>query len=112
MQELGQTPNKSEHNRRLNALLPARNLAAIEYKHRNISAVLNLYGVPALNGYKPLPNFQHLLVEVVGRALESDSKLDEASLRSVETPAELPAIDDFSNFVVDVPESRIANGTQ
>jgi hypothetical protein len=42
MQELGQRPNKAEHNRRLQELLPARNRQSIEYKHRNISAVLNL----------------------------------------------------------------------
>lgn len=30
MQELGQKPNKAEHNRRLQHLLPARNAASIE----------------------------------------------------------------------------------
>ena len=112
MQEMGQTPNKREHNRRLQALLPARNAASIEYKHRNISAVLNLFGAQALNGYKALPNFQRLLVDVVGRALAIDRALDEISLRSVETPAELPLIDDFSGFVVPVPVNRLAVAEQ
>lgn len=105
MQELGQTPNKAEHNRRLGQLLPARNEKSIEYKHRNISAVLNLYGAQTLAGYKPLANFQRLLVEVVGRALERDRALDEAALRRVETPAEPPLLQDFSDFVVTVPKS-------
>lgn len=105
MQELGQKPNKAEHKRRLMQLLPARNEASIEYKHRNISAVLNLYGAQTLCGYKPLENFQHLLIEVVGRALKQDHVLDEAALRAVETPAEQPLLDDFSNFVIEAPKA-------
>ena len=69
MQEMGQKPIKTRFNQELQRLLPARNHKAIEYKHRNISAVLNLYGTQSLKGYKPLPNFQRLLLDVVGRAL-------------------------------------------
>jgi len=108
MQELGQRPNKAEHNRRLQQSLPARNKAAIERKHGNISAVLNLYGAQTLSGYKPLPNFQHLLVDVVGRALEHDHALDEAALRSVEMPAEPPLLNDFQDFVVQIPRPKVA----
>ena len=108
MQELGQKPSKAEYNRRLQQLLPARNKASIERKHANISAVLNLYGAQTLSGYKPLPNFQKLLVEVVGRALEQDHALDEAALRRVETPAEKPLLDDFSEFLVDAPCHKAA----
>ncbi|TWI05958.1 uncharacterized protein DUF3883 [Luteimonas cucumeris] len=112
MQEMGQRPNKAEHNRKLQQLMPARNLQAIEYKHRNISAVLNLYGAQTLSGYKPLPNFQRLLVDVVGRALERDRILDEVAIRSVETPAELPLLDDFQDFVVEVPRTNISVNDQ
>lgn len=108
MQELGQKPNKAEHNRRLQQLLPARNGASIEYKHRNISAVLHLYGAQTLTGYKPLPNFQRLLVDVVGRALETDRAFDEAALRRVETPAEPPLLDGFQGFVVPVPNPPVS----
>lgn len=104
LQELGQKPNKTEHKRRLMQLLPARNEASIEYKHRNISAVLNLYGAQTLTGYKPLANFQRLLIDVVGRALERDRALDEAALRAVETPAEPPLVEDFRDFVVALPK--------
>lgn len=106
MQEMGQRPNKSEHNRRLHELIPARNLPAIEYKHRNISAVLNLYGAQALNGYKPLPNFQHLLIEIVGQALEQDRAFDQVAIQSVERPAEVPVLDDFDDFVVKTPQPK------
>lgn len=112
MQELGQKPNKAEHNRRLQQLLPARNKQAIEYKHGNISAVLSLYGAQTLSGYKPLPNFQRLIVGVVGHALEQDRALDEAAIRSVETAAEVPLLEDFQGFVVDVPKSKVAVSEQ
>jgi hypothetical protein len=110
MQELGQKPNKAEHNRQLKQLLPARNAASIEYKHRNISAVLNLYGAQTLSGYKPLPNFQKLLVDVIGKALELDRAFDEAAIRRVETPAEPPLLNDFQSFVVEVPKPTVAIG--
>lgn len=100
---LGQTLNKSEHNRRLQARIPARNLSSIEYKHRNISAVLLDLGLPPLTGYKPLPNYQRLLVEVVAAALSADRQLDSAAIRQVETPAEAPMLENFDGFVVDVP---------
>jgi hypothetical protein len=112
MQEMGQRPNKAEHNRKLLQLLPARNLQAIEYKHRNISAVLNLFGAQTLSGYKPLPNFQRLLVDVVGRALERDRLFDQVATQSVETPAEPPLLSGFEDFVVEVPSINVAINDQ
>jgi hypothetical protein len=106
MQELGQRLNKAEHNRRLLEALPARNLKAIEYKHRNISAVMNLYGAQMLSGYKPATNFQQLLVDVVGQVLAQDRVFDEAAIRSVETPAEVPVLDSFEDFVVEAPKVK------
>lgn len=112
MQEMGQRPNKAQHTRRLHELIPARNVQAIEYKHRNISAVLNLYGAQTLNGYKPLPNFQRLLIEVVGEALMRDHTLDHIAIRSVETPAEAPALNDFHDFVVKAPAPKAIGKTR
>ena len=106
MQLMGQTPNKAEHNRQLQAMLPARSKASIEYKHCNTSAVLVELGVPPLIGYKPLFNYQRLLMTVVSEALGKDSRLDEAAIRQVETPAEAPLIDSFERFVVAPPEGQ------
>lgn len=106
MQERGQRPNKAEHNRRLHNLMPARNRSAIDYKHRNISAVLNIFGVQALIGYRPAANFQRMLVDVVGKALSVDQELDNAAIQRVETPADVPAIDDFTNFVAPPPKPK------
>lgn len=44
MQLMGQTPNKAEHNRQLQCMLPVRSKSSIEYKHCNISAVLGKRG--------------------------------------------------------------------
>ena len=106
MQLMGQTPNKAEHNRQLQAMLPARSKASIEYKHCNISAVLVELGVPPLVGYKPLFNYQQLLMVVVSESIGKDSRLDEAALRQVETPAEAPLLDSFERFVVAPPEGQ------
>lgn len=106
MQEMGQNPNKSEHNRRLLQLLPARTIQSIEYKHRNISAVLLLYGAQPLAGYKPLQNFQRSLVAAVGHALEHDRVLDSVAIQSVETPAEAPILESFDDFLVEVPKGN------
>lgn len=106
MQELGQKFVKAEITRELSKQLPARNSRAIEYKFRNISAVLNQSGVQAVSGYKPLPNIQRMLIEVVAANLANDKVLDEAAIRSVETAAEIPAISDFSGFVIETPRPR------
>lgn len=103
-QELGQALNKAEHNRRLQALIPARSRGAIEFKHANISAVLmEIYDAPQLRGYLPRFNYQSDLVIPVGHALAADRVLDEAALRNVESAVEVPLLDNYEALVVDVP---------
>jgi len=106
MQELGQTFVKAQVIRQLANQLPARNTGAIEYKFRNISAVLHALGVQSVSGYKPLANVQKLLIDVVGDLLQRDLALDQAAIRSVETAAEPPLITDFEDFVVGVPSPK------
>jgi hypothetical protein len=57
--------NKAERNERLRRELRSRSRGAVEFKHANISAVLNLHGYPYIGGYKPRVNFQALLEQVV-----------------------------------------------
>lgn len=67
--ELAGNPfNKAEHNRALQALT-GRNHASIEFKHCNISAVLERLGIPIVRGYRPRPNFQNALIDGVERYL-------------------------------------------
>lgn len=64
----GQPFNKAARNRTLQALT-GRIHGSIERKHQNISAVLVRLGLPWINGYKPLPNFQNALIDGIGRYL-------------------------------------------
>lgn len=54
--------NKTEHRHALSTLLNTRTDGSIERKHQNISAVLIDQGFPYIAGYKPLQNYQQLLL--------------------------------------------------
>jgi hypothetical protein len=60
--------NKAQHNEALQRLIP-RSRKSIEFKHCNISAVLERLGMPIIPGYKPLPHFQNALLDGVERYL-------------------------------------------
>lgn len=60
--------NKAQRNQALQKLIP-RSRKAIEFKHCNISAVLEGLGMPTIRGYRPLPHFQNALVDGIGRHL-------------------------------------------
>ena len=68
LERLGQKYNKAEHNRRLQELT-RRTRTSIEKKHQNISAVLGHLGLPSIDGYKPLANFQQSLLDAIERYL-------------------------------------------
>jgi hypothetical protein len=66
----GETFSKAEHNRKLRERLKNRSKQSVEYKHRNISAVLIGMGLPYVDGYKPARNIQKaLLPQAVGEYL-------------------------------------------
>jgi len=54
--------NKSEVRRRLLPLLKKRSDGSIEFKNRNISAVLARIGQPYIRGYVPAYNYQRQLL--------------------------------------------------
>ena len=66
----GQQYRKIDYNRRLQEQLANRSKGAIEYKFRNISAVLSILGYPRINGYLPAFNIQGALVGGVERYME------------------------------------------
>ncbi|MFS4439225.1 DUF3883 domain-containing protein [Paracoccaceae bacterium GXU_MW_L88] len=66
----GQPYSKSAHRRGLRARLNARTDGSIEFKHQNISAVLQTIGEPWIFGYKPASNFQTSLIDAVIRWLK------------------------------------------
>lgn len=90
---LGARYNKSQHRRQLARSLDHRSDGAIERKHQNISAVLIELGFPYLPGYKPLRNYQRVLLDAVVAKLEMARSLHEILSREVERFAESPHID-------------------
>ena len=64
----GRPYSKAEHNRRLQQLT-GRSHGSIEYKHQNISAVLQGLGEVWIVGYKPASKFQQSLIAAVERWL-------------------------------------------
>jgi len=103
LERSGQPYVKAARNEALQQLIP-RNRKSIEFKHCNISAVLERLGIKPIRGYRPLPNFQNALIDGVGRYLsrygepvfaassETPSRLAEpASLLIGPPPSPLPS---------------------
>ena len=66
---------KSEYREQLEVQLPARSKKSIELKWCNISAVLDEGGLPWLDGFKPLSNYQRKLKPAVGNWLQAHREL-------------------------------------
>lgn len=58
--------NKAQHNRDLRSKID-RSEASIEFKHRNISEVLQRLGLPRIRGYLPAANFQRAITAAIDR---------------------------------------------
>ncbi len=63
-EQMGRPFNKAEHRRALMETT-GRSHGSIEFKHCNISAVMEILGLPHIVGYRPRGNFQKALFEVV-----------------------------------------------
>ena len=63
----GQPYSKAGHNRALQTRLSGRTRPSIEYKHRNISAILRSMSMQFISGYKPAPKFQISLIDAILR---------------------------------------------
>ena len=68
----GEAYSKAEHRRQLVPHLQARSEGAVEFKHQNISAVLQAAGQTWAFGYKPAVNFQDSLEAAVARWLDGN----------------------------------------
>ena len=66
---------KSEHRQALKPFLNDRSDGSIEFKHQNISAVLNRLGVRWIDGYKPARNAQASLADAVAPHLLANPDL-------------------------------------
>jgi len=61
----GRPYSKTQHRETLLRRLSNRSHGSVERKHQNISAVLIERGLPYIDGYKPLSNYQRLLANTV-----------------------------------------------
>lgn len=91
----GQRINKAERRRRLLPLLSGRTEASVEFKRRNISAVLERLQVPPLRGYLPASNIQRELFDEVVRQIVTRPEIDASASSAVERPTQIPDIIDF-----------------
>lgn len=106
----GQSYNKAEHNRLLRKLLNDRSPQAIEFKHANISAVLNDEGLPYINGYKPRSNYQQILRDAVIERLRHDRELVATIAEYAEGPApSVPTVRSLTDVIVDPPTRDLPN---
>jgi hypothetical protein len=90
--------NKAAHNRLLRNTI-VRSKGAIEFKHQNISAVLERLGLPRIKGYLPATNYQNAIIAAIDRYLSGNpfalhpervvSGLAERPALFVETPPAL-----------------------
>lgn len=99
----GQAYNKSARRRALLPLLGDRSESSIEFKRRNISAVMVGLGFPYLRGYLPAYNAQGLLTDAVARQISQTMSLETAATSAVETPAADPDVLSFSTTRVPRP---------
>lgn len=72
---------KAHHNQALTEMI-GRSKKSIEYKHMNISAVLERLGLPRIKGYAPLANFQSSLIAAIERHLATDPMTQVVSAES------------------------------
>jgi hypothetical protein len=80
----GQLYVKSRHNTALMAQI-GRTQGSVEFKHQNISAVLDELGMPWIPGYKPRSNYQSAILDAIDRLLSKQPDILESvpSLPSV-----------------------------
>lgn len=79
---LGKPFVKAQRNAALQSLI-GRSRGSIEFKHQNISAVLLRLGMPWIEGYKPMANFQRALVDGVERFLAARPALFDSPIAAV-----------------------------
>jgi hypothetical protein len=97
----GQSYVKAHRNAALQALI-GRSHKSIEFKHQNISAVLQKLGLPWINGYKPKAHYQGALLGGIERHLQAHPMLLDA--HEVARPqAEAHAAEPLSLFLEPPP---------
>jgi hypothetical protein len=88
--QAGQKYVKSRHSEVLMARI-GRTHRSVEFKHQNISAVLDELGLPWIPGYKPKRNYQKAIFDAIDRYLTRNSAILDAV---PERPSPPPSVSD------------------
>lgn len=108
----GEKYNKAAHRRAIQKKLDNRPDGSIERKHQNISAILMEADMPAIDGYKPLLNYQRMLRDVVSAKLAESKSLEQAMRElSAKSRSDIPAIPDDLSCLVEPPAMLQAKGS-
>jgi hypothetical protein len=75
---------------------------SVEFKHQNISAVLEELGMPWIAGYKPKRNYQASIFGAIDRYLSSNLAITYGQL-----PSAVLALSDDANTFVSAPDLRL-----
>src|SRR5277367_6518450 len=77
---------KSRHSATLMARI-GRTHRSVEFKHQNISAVMDELGMPWISGYKPKRNYQNAIFDAIDRYLTKHrDALEFVSTSAITTP--------------------------
>src|SRR6266478_5119513 len=85
----GRSYVKSRHSEALMARI-GRTHRSVEFKHQNISAVLDELGMPWIPGYKPKRNYQNAIFDAIDRYLTRNPTILEPAASPL-APSPLPA---------------------
>jgi len=107
---IGQPYNKTAHRNNLLKKIDHRSAGAVEKKHQTISSVLLELGLPYIHGYKPLDNYQNILLEVIDQYLDKEPKILSALLNSADSTVSTPVQRDLFFTDVTVVEPPLSPG--
>lgn len=91
-EQRGEPYVKSHHSAELMRRI-GRTHRSVEFKHQNISAVLEALGLPWISGYKPKRNYQQAIFGAIDRYLSAHPDVLQPA------PAGIPAVDAEAVFV-------------
>ena len=97
---------KAAHWRTLMKRLDNRSRGAIERKHQNISAILIEMGIPFIEGYKPLSNYQRSMPDVVCEYLRKNPALQDLFRVDSDDAPEMPSVDDWLSAMEKPPSQE------
>jgi hypothetical protein len=106
----GQKYVKAQHNRNVQKLLDNRSRQSVEWKYRNVSAVLVRLGAPYIRGYIPAWNYQGSLLNAVVKYREAHPELEKLFDRFAAEPVsvEVPRLN-FEDMLTGRPKPEPAD---